>query len=66
MTSQITLNVTLSGRDGNHTVEILLDGGVALAGLTIACMQAITLQHPHYSGQPIVAIRYDARANING
>lgn len=66
MNSQITLQVTLAGREDYHTVEILLDADVALAGLPAACMRAVNLQHPHFSGQQIAAIKYDIKANTNG
>ena len=66
MNSQITLQVKLAGRGDYHTVEILLDGDVAQVELAAACMRAINLQYPHFSGQPIAAIKYDIKANANG
>ena len=66
MNSQIRLLISLAGREGCHTVEILIDGDTPVAGLLAAVMTAIYKQHPHYSGEPITAIKYDVKANAHG
>lgn len=60
---QIKLHATIAGRQEHRTVELLVDGAVALGGLHAAAMRAINAQHPHEAGRPIVAIKYDVKAN---
>ena len=60
---QIKLNATIAGREEFRTVELLIDGETTLGGLHAAAMRAINAQHPHEAGRPIVAIKYDVKAN---
>lgn len=61
--NQIKLHATIAGREECRTVELLINGEVSLGGLHAATMRAINAQHPHEAGRPIVAIKYDMKAN---
>lgn len=61
--SQIVIHATIAGREETRMVTLLLDGDTPLSGLHAACMRAINDQHPHEAGRPIVALKYDVRAN---
>lgn len=63
MNSQITLLVTVAVRGVHSTVEILVDGDVALSSLRPHCLKAVGEQHPHLLGSEIVVVRYDVRSN---
>lgn len=49
-------------RDGVTPVTILVEGGTPLWALTAMTLRAIASQHPHLSGKPITALRYNVRA----
>jgi len=51
-------------QDGGGTTPatILIEGGTPLRALTAMTMRAIASQHPHLGSKPIVALRYDVRA----
>ena len=62
---QIKLSATIAGREECRTLELLVEGETALGGLHAAAMRAINAQHPHEAGRPIVAIKYDVKANAS-
>jgi hypothetical protein len=41
-----------------ETVSILVEGSAPLFMLTAYAMRAVSKQHPHLAGKPIVALRY--------
>lgn len=49
-------------RDGTTPATILVEGGTPLWALTSMVMRAISSQHPHLSGKPITALRYNVQA----
>ena len=51
-------------QDGGGTTPatILIEGGTPVWAPTAMTMRAIASQHPHLGGKPIVALRYDVRA----
>lgn len=63
--SQIVIHAAIAGREETRTLTLLLDGDTPLSGLHAACMRAISEQHPHEAGHPIVALKYDVRANAS-
>lgn len=64
MRPQVTLQVTMSARNGILTAEILVDPETLLGDLFGQCAHAVTLQHPHYADHPIISVRADARENM--
>lgn len=60
---QIKLSVTLASPDGLRHIDLMIGGGVNLAGLRSAVLRMINIQHPHHAGKPIVAIRYSVKDN---
>ncbi len=61
---QPSVELTVVIQDGGATIPatILIDGATALCGLTATAMKAVSSQHPHLGGKPIVALRYDVWA----
>jgi len=51
-------------QDGGGTTPatILIEGSAPLWALTAMTMRAIASQHPHLGGKPVLALRYDVRA----
>ena len=51
-------------QDGGGTTPatILIEVGTPLWALTAMTMRAIASQHPHLGGKPVLALRYDVRA----
>jgi len=47
---------------GTTPATILIEGGTPLWALTAMTMRAIASQHPHLGGKPVLALRYDVRA----
>jgi len=49
-------------RDGTTPATILVEGETPLVALPSMVMRAISSQHPHLSGKPITALRYNVQA----
>lgn len=50
------------GLGGIISAIVKIDAHTPLFGLTAIALRAIKAQHPHLDGKPIVALRYDVRA----
>ena len=60
---QIKLRVTLAGPEAHESINLVLGGGVNLAGVRSAVLRMINIQHPHHAGKPITSIRYSVKDN---
>jgi len=50
-------------RDGTTPATILVEGGTPLWAITTTMVtRAISSQHPHLSGKPIISLRYYVQA----
>lgn len=59
---QVELMAFVQDGGGTTPATILIEGGTPVWALTAMTMRAIASQHPHLGGKPIVAVRYDVRA----
>lgn len=59
---QVELVAFVQDGGGTTPATILIEGDTPVWSLTAMTMRAIASQHPHLGGKPIVALRYDVRA----
>lgn len=59
---QVELVAFVQDGGGTTPATILIEGAAPLFALSAFAMKAIASQHPHLGGKPIVALRYDVRA----